>query len=127
MEPTTTTTHPTDALLPDSAPRPYTGSRDERQAAVMRGREESRARRMYAALFLSMFTALLGAGVYGFTTLQVTLTGIQEQIGDLQSEVGELRAEMHREIAALSERMARIEAVLADRLPLPEDDERCGY
>jgi len=78
---------------------------------------------MYAALFLSMFTALLGAGVYGFTTL----TGIQEQIGDLQSEVGELRAGMHREIAALSERMARIEAVLADRLPSTEDDGRCGY
>ncbi len=36
-------------------------------------------------------------------------------------EIGALRAEVHAEFAALSERVARIETILIDRLPPPGD------
>jgi len=75
-----------------------------------------------------MMVALIGGGALGFSQLIEMQREIGEfrshmtrEIGDLRlemrEEIGALRLEVREEIAGLSERVARIETVLADRLP----------
>jgi len=127
--------------------RPYTETHDGRSedvSASAPARAGSLTR--VEKILLAMMVAMIGGGALVFSQLiemQREIGGIRsdvtkeignlrlevrEEIGSLRSEmreeIAELRSEMRQEIeemreeiAGLSERVARIETVLADRLP----------
>ncbi len=133
--------------LPNPGTRSYTANHDARSedvstSAPSRAGSLTRVEK----ILLAMMVALIGGGALGFSQLIEMQREIGEfrshmtrEIGDLRLEIGDLRLEMREEIGALrsemheeighlrlevreeiaglSERVARIETVLTDRLP----------
>ncbi len=111
--------------LPNPDARSYTAAHDAR-SEDMSTPVPSRAGALTRVekILLAMMVAVIGSGALVFSQLiemQREIGGIHREIGELRSdmtrEIGDLRLEMREEIAGLSERVARIETILADRLP----------
>ncbi len=72
----------------------------------------------------SALSILVGATLAGFTLLGIGLGWIKSDVAHVHTELGQVRAELKTEIAAnraqigsVSERLARIETLLEERLP----------
>ena len=120
---------------------PYTGPDEERGRPMTRHPEAlARADRIQIALLAGLFAllaAILGAGALAYTSLSGQLLAIQqhthEELTEVREELGELRTEVREEIAELrtevreelaelragmqrlSDRVARIEALIEAR------------
>ncbi len=140
-EPVTTPQLPSPSARPIVYDSPEEG-RDAMPRTEARREPFSRIERLLIGICTLIVTAILGVGAVTAASnartdrrlqdMQEQIGGMQEQIGALRTEmhqeigalrtemhqeIGALRAEMQQEIGALSERIARIETLLGDRLP----------
>ena len=61
---------------------------------------------------IAVSIALAGLILNGQRSMSASMTELRGQIGGLRTELNSLREQMHQEIAALSERVARLEGLL---------------
>ena len=61
---------------------------------------------------IAVSIALAGLILNGQRSMSASITELRGQIGGLRTELNSLREQMHQEIAALSERVARLEGLL---------------